>query len=97
MRRSLRSLGSLIIGFFSFFFYLLRAVARITGRDGTRRLGLGGHDVEDHGVGGAHGVGADDGEVVDRAVDVVIDDALGAGDVTAFHGEHCRQQGGGDA
>ena len=60
-------------------------------------LVLAGHDVEDHLVGGAHGVGADDGEVADAAVDVVVDDALGAGDVAAFHGEHGAEQGGGDA
>ena len=58
---------------------------------------LAGHDVEDHLVGGAHGVGADDGEVADAAVDVVVDDALGAGDVAAFHGEDGAEQGGGDA
>ena len=66
-------------------------------RNGVVFLGLAGHDVEDHLVGGAHGVGADDGEVADAAVDVVVDDALGAGDVAAFHGEDGAEQGGGDA
>ena len=63
-------------------------------RNGVVFLGLAGHDVEDHLVGGAHGVGADDGEVADAAVDVVVDDALGTGDVAAFHGQHGTQQGG---
>ena len=58
---------------------------------------LAGHDVEDHLVGGAHGVGADDGEVADGAVHIVLDDALGTGDVAAFHGEYGAQQGCGDA
>ena len=55
---------------------------------------LAGHDVEDHLVGGAHGVGTDDGEVADAAVHIVVDNALGARDVAALHGENGTQQGG---
>ena len=44
-------------------------------------LAFAGHDVEDLLVGGTHGVGTDDGKVADAAVHVVVNDALGAGDV----------------
>ncbi len=60
-------------------------------------LRFAGHDVEDHAVGGTHGIGADDGQVAYRAVHVVVDDALGTGDVAAFHGQHGTQQGRRDA
>ena len=46
------------------------------------------HDVEDEAVGLVHSAAADGGEVVYAAVHVVLDDALGRGDITVLDGEH---------
>ena len=50
------------------------------------------HDVEHHVVGGTHGIGTDGREVVDAAVYIVVDDALGRSDATALHGEQRGEQ-----
>ena len=55
------------------------------------------HDVEHHVVGGTHGIGTDGGEVVDAAVYIVVDDALGRSDTTALHGEQRGEQSGADS
>ena len=60
-------------------------------------LFLAGHDVKDHLVGDTHGVGTDDRQVADRAVHIIVNDALGTGDMAALHSEHGAKQGSGDA
>lgn len=54
---------------------------------------LAGHYVEDVEVGGAHRFAAYGGEIADRAVYVVVDDAFGGADAFAVHGEHGRHHG----
>ena len=55
-----------------------------------------GHDLEHHVVGLAHSIGTNTRQVMDAAVDVVVDDAFRRGDALALHGEQRGEQGGGD-
>ena len=55
------------------------------------------HDVEHHVVGDTHGIGTDGGEVVDAAIYIVVDDALGRSDTTTLHGEQRGEQSGADS
>ena len=55
------------------------------------------HDVEHHVVGGIHGLLANRREVVYALVDIVVDDALGRGDLMVLHGEQRGKESGGHA